>query len=185
MRKLKNISFSYHSVNKNEWSTPKGIANAFKHFGINVYEFVCKDCDSFQFPSKDFVDKFSIDSHLIFHSGYSRKLEKQIINFKKINPKVLLVIELGDEPQTRNCNFIKAYLSDICLSPDAECTKHWQKKGINCKWWTHWADSEIFYNLNLKRNIFMGTTMGKRNYSFLLKLYKSISLIILCCFKKK
>ncbi len=170
MRKLKNISFSYNSFDKNKWSTPKGITSSFESFGINVYEFICQKKEKFRFPSKSFIEKNFIDAHLIFHSGYSRDLEIKIQDFKNQNPKVLLIIELGDEPQTRNCNFLKASLADICLTPDADCAEYWNKKGINCKWWTHWADTSIFYDLKKKRNTFMGTTMGKRKYSFFLKI---------------
>ena len=71
-----------------------------------------------------------------------------ILNFKKDFPNIILINELGDEPQTRKLNYIRAAVSDISLTPDYECYKYWKGKNFNCYWFTHWADSKLFYLRN-------------------------------------
>ena len=44
-------------------------------------------------------------------------------------------------------------------------------KNFNCYWFTHWADSKIFFLKNKgARKIFIGTSIGNRKYAFILKL---------------
>ena len=47
---------------------------------------------------------------------------------------------------------------------------YWRDKGFNCHWFNHWADESIFINKkNKKRNILIGTSMGRRKYALMLK----------------
>ena len=38
----KNWFFCYHSIENDEWSLPKGFAQALRNFGINIFEFPYK-----------------------------------------------------------------------------------------------------------------------------------------------
>ena len=143
---------------------------ALKKIGINLFLFTYKNPNNAQLPTKEFLKENNIHVCLTSITGTTEKLDEQISNFKLENPRVILINFLGDEPQTRHVNFVRALRSDIALSPDANSVKYWRSQGINCKWWTHWADLDAFNNQNIKRDIFLGTTMGNRRYSRLLRI---------------
>ena len=163
--------FIYHHNPKNEWSTPRGFAEELEKQKINLIKKEVSDPNLMELPSKNEIEGKNIKVILVFYAGYNEKLNNNLINFKKDFPNIILINELGDEPQTRKLNYIRAAVSDISLSPDYECYKYWRDKGFNCYWFTHWADSKLFYRKNKgKRKIFIGTSMGRRKYSFILKI---------------
>ena len=164
--------FAYHQNPKYSWSLPRGFADELENQKIKVIRNECSDPNIMRLPSAKEIEEKKIKVLLIFYAGYNQKLNKDLIKFKKKFPKVILVNELGDEPQTRNFNYIRAAISDISLTPDYECYKYWKEKNFNCYWFTHWADSKVFYLKNHgKRKLFIGTSMGNRKYSLILKLF--------------
>ncbi len=163
--------FVYHHNSEYEWSLPRGFAEELENQEIKVIRNECSDPNLFRLPSAKEIENENIKVVLIFYAGYNFQLNNNLIRFKKEFPQVILINELGDEPQTRKLNYIRAAISDISLTPDYECYKYWKGKDFNCYWFTHWADSKIFYLKNKgKRKIFMGTSMGNRSYSIILKL---------------
>ncbi|MCR8538762.1 MAG: glycosyltransferase [Prochlorococcus marinus CUG1439] len=164
--------FTYHHNPKENWSLPKGFAKELENQNINLISKEVSNPNNIELPSEEEIEKKQIQVVLIFYAGYNEKLNNNLINFKKDFPKVILINELGDEPQTRKLNYIRAAFSDISLTPDYECYKYWKEKNFNCYWFTHWADSSLFYLKNQgKRKYFIGTSMGNRKYSFILKLF--------------
>ena len=164
--------FTYHHNPRQEWSLPRGFAEELENQKINLIRKEVSDPNMITLPSKKEIEKENIKVVLIFYAGFNDQLNKNLIIFKKNFPKVILINELGDEPQTRNLNYIRAAVSDISLTPDYECYKYWRRKRFNCYWFTHWADSKLFYLKNQeKRKFFIGTSMGNRRYSFILKLF--------------
>ena len=182
MKKKRSWVFLYHHLKSDKWSLPKGFSETLSNKGLKIFDFIFENDYELKLPDKAFIEENNIEVLLIFYAGYSEKLNYELIKFRYKFPKVIIINELGDEPQTKCFNYIRASLSDICLSPDFESQQYWKKKGFNCKWFTHWADSKIFYLQNHgKREFFLSTTMGKRKYNFFLKmilgnLYKNKSL---------
>lgn len=164
--------FIYHHCQEYEWSLPRGFADELEKQEIDVIRNECNDPNMFRLPSAEEIEIQKINVVLVFYAGYHYELNKNLIKFKKDFPHVILINELGDEPQTRKLNYIRAAVSDISLTPDYECYKYWKEKNFNCFWFTHWADSKIFYLENHgKRKFFIGTSMGYRSYSIILKLF--------------
>ena len=171
MKNKKSWIFLYQHLKKEEWSLPKGFSESLKSIGLNIIDFIFEIEEEIILPSEDFIYEKNVEVLLVFYAGYSEKLNTELIKFKSKFPKVIIINELGDEPQTKCLNYIRASLSDICLTPDCDSQLYWNKKGFNCKWFTHWADSKIFYHKNqAKRGYFLATTMGKRKYALFLKI---------------
>jgi spore maturation protein CgeB len=85
--------------------------------------------------------------------------------------EIVIVSELGDEPQTKGLNAVRAQLSDLCITPDVECASFWSNLGCDAHWLTHWADEEIFYrNQSCVKKTLVATTVGKRKYVSMLRL---------------
>ena len=164
--------FLYNHHKEDEWSLPKGFSKTLSETGLEVIDLIFESDDEINLPDEEFVRKKNIKVLLIFYAGYNERLNSEILKFKLRSPEVIIINELGDEPQTQHLNYIRASLSDICLSPDYESKNYWVERGFNCKWFTHWADSKIFYkNKNFKeRKQFLTTTMGRRKYDIFLKI---------------
>lgn len=166
-----NWLFIYEKKNNTEiWSTPKGFADALRSQKINLFEYTFSDPKNVNLPKKIYFDNNKIKVVLIFFAGKSISLESEIKRIKSEN-EIYIINELGDEPQTLVKNKERVYLSDLTLSPDHRSSLYWQNQGYNCKWFTHWADTKIFYPIEGKsKSKFLITTMGKRKYNFLLKI---------------
>ena len=165
-----NWLFIYHDISDEGWSTPKGFATALEHEGINLFKFRFSNPNRFSLPEKDFFIENNIKVAISFYAGKSLILEKELIRLKN-DLGILIVCELGDEPQTLINNSIRASISDISLSPDYQSSLYWQNQQFNCNWFTHWADNQIYReDSSVNKNIFIGTSMGRRKYSFLLKI---------------
>ena len=162
--------FVYHHDPKDKWSLPIGFAKELEKQNINLKTYNILDLNKFKLPSKEEITLNNISVLLIFFCGYSNLLIEELIKFKKDNPGVIIINELADEPQTRSLNYMRASLSDICLSPDYESVLYWKSRNFNCHWFTHWADSKVFNNREKKRPLFLVTTMGRRKYSLFLRL---------------
>lgn len=161
--------FIYHSVNPNIWSTPKGFALALKKLGIEIFEFTYANPSDFEFPDNEFFIKNKIKLILSFCAGHCKILEENLYRIKK-ELNMFIVCELGDEPQTLILNSKRAEIADLCLTPDYRSSLYWQNQGYKAVWFNHWADSKIFKrNQKIKKEKFIGTSMGLRKYHFLLK----------------
>ncbi len=172
MTKAKELNWCilYKKESKEEWNLPYGFANAMEKQNINLKRIEYPNSSVFKMPESDFIFKNKIQIILIFHSGFNMNLNNSLIDFRSRFPEMVIINELGDEPQTQICNYVRASLSTISLSPDYESHMYWRNKGFNCHWFNHWADESIFVNKkNKKRNILIGTSMGRRKYAMMLK----------------
>ncbi len=161
----------YKKDPKEKWNLPFGFANEMEKQELRLKRIEIKKSQDLKLPNKDFIIKNKINIILIFYSGFNIVLNESLKKFKREFPEVMIINELGDEPQTEKCNYVRAALSDISLTPDFESYQYWKNKGFNCYWFTHWADESIFLNKNYsKRNILIGSTMGLRKYALMLKI---------------
>ena len=163
--------FVYHQddISYNEWSLPKGFERALIDLNVDVIRYTFKNFNDFKLPEKNFFLENKVTVLLSFYAGKSKILERELIRVKKEVP-IVLISELGDEPQTLIHNKVRARISDISLTPDKQSSLYWNNQGCYCLWFNHWADTNIFkYMPEKKKTNFIVTTMGKRKYSFLLK----------------
>lgn len=168
--KNKNWFFIHHDPASEEWSTPKGFILALRDSGIKVFDYYFEDPNNFLFPSNEYFIDNEISVAISFYAGKNEILEKGLLKIKQ-ELNIFIICELGDEPQTLSKNANKVEISDISLSPDYRSSLYWKNQGYNCVWFNHWADTFI-YNNNLRntKKIFIGTSIGRRKYSFLLKI---------------
>ncbi len=166
----KNWFFCYHSIENDEWSLPKGLAQALRNCGINIFEFAYKDPENIIFPENKFFIEKNINVVVSFNSGKCKLIEDFLLKLKK-ELNLIIVCELGDEPQTLKWNSKRAAIADLSLTPDYRSSLYWQNQGYHCVWFNHWSDSAIYKtNPGVKKDIYIGTSMGKRKYDILLKL---------------
>lgn len=166
--------FVYHQPQDliGQWSLPKGFAKAIRNLGYCVSELTFQDSSSCLSLS-DQIREASIKHNVLLcmYAGKSSQLDDLISLAKLSNPELVIINELGDEPQTFKHNHNRAIQSDIILTPCYKSMLAWSNKGLNAYWFTHWADSEIFYrDSSIQKDKFMSTTVGNRRYTFLLKL---------------
>ena len=162
--------FIYHHLKEEKWSLPKGFSETLSNKGLNIIDLPFENEENISIPNKKFIDENKVEVLLVFYAGYSEILNSKLKIFKMNCPEVIIINELGDEPQTKCLNYIRASLSDISLTSDLDSQIYWKSRGLNCKWFTHWADTKIFFKKNNgERNYFLSTTAGRRKYTFFLK----------------
>jgi len=166
--------FVYHDPDEasGAWTLQRGFAEALRAEGVELW--CCPFCDpnELTLPSSKELQTWRISVLLVFYAGRSEALERELLRIRQ-DTNLLIVNELGDEPQTRKLNAIRVQLSDLSLSPDLVSAKHWTALGANCIWFTHWADTHLFSAADSRldeRPLFLVTTMGLRRYHHLLRL---------------
>jgi len=154
------------------WTLPRGFAAALQAEGVELWNVPFLDPSQVVLPSCEELKRRQIDVMLVFYAGRSEALERELLRIRQ-GTDLLLVNELGDEPQTRHLNAVRVQLSHLSLSPDAASVAHWQALGAHCAWFTHWADTALFHPPQAsaaERPVFVVTTMGRRRYHRLLQL---------------
>lgn len=82
---------------------------------------------------------------------------------KQFFPGVVMLTEAGDEPQSHRQHFSKAPRVHVVLSPDRQCVERYNSLGFNAVYWTHHADTRIFYpRPDVKVEFDCVTTCGPR-----------------------
>ena len=172
MKQSSNWLFVYEDKNNSKnWSTPSGFGKALKEINTKIIEYTFSNPKNVNLPNKKFIEEKNILVLLVFFAGKSLSLENELVRIKK-ETNVLIINELGDEPQTLVKNDVRAEISDLILTPDHRCNLYWKNQGYNSVWFNHWADTNIFYEIpNLTKNKFLISTMGRRKYNLFLKFF--------------
>jgi hypothetical protein len=142
------------------WSTPKGVKTAFEKLGNNVIEFGYdpNNCNFDELINRE--DEY--DFLIVWSCGPHPTLDSELKRLKQsISKKILL--ELGDEPQTKWMNSGRIHHADAIFTPDLRCHLDYKSMGINSHWLTHWGDESIFnYDESIVRENKCITTCGDR-----------------------
>jgi hypothetical protein len=163
--------FVYHDPTPESggWTLPRGFAQALRQAGVQVWSCSFRDPSQVVLPSCEELQRRRISVMLVFYAGRSVSLEQELLRVRQ-GTELLIVNELGDEPQTRQLNAVRVQLSDLCLSPDAPSVEHWRALGGRCAWFTHWADTAVFHtDASVQRQRRIVTTAGRRRYTGLLR----------------
>lgn len=184
--KNKNWFFIHHHPDQEEaWSTPKGFILALRDSGIKVFDYSFVDPNNFFFPSNKYFIDNEISVAISFYAGKNEILEEGLSKIKQ-ELNIIIINELGDEPQTLSQNARKVEISDISLTPDYRSSLYWRNQGHNCYWFNHWADTAIFNsNIKSKKVLFVGTSIGRRKYSLFLKILLGNSFLNKRCSPKE
>lgn len=95
---------------------------------------------------------------------------------KKFFPNCVLLKEAGDEPQSHRQHLPAASRVHYVLSPDKECVDRYNTFGFNAVYWTHHADTRIFYprpEVNVEFDCV--TTCGPRGGGLTEKIEKALN----------
>ena len=163
--------FVYHDPEPESdgWTLPRGFATALCQQGVDLWTVTFADPTRVELPSCELIRQRGVEVLLVFYAGRSVALEQELLRLR-LGTDVLLINELGDEPQTRPLNGVRVQLSHLCLSPDAASAAHWQALGARCTWFTHWADTALFHRQpDVPRQRRIVTTVGRRRYARLLR----------------
>lgn len=142
------------------WNTPKGIHIALEKLGHENIEFGY-DPNNCNFDNLvNSQDKY--DFIIMWTCGHHPSLDNEISLLKKrISKKIIM--EVGDEPQTKWMNVNRVSHVDAVFTPDLRCHLDYKSRGINSYWLVSWGDESVFYyDESINRENRCITTCGNR-----------------------
>ena len=160
------ITFVYAYENE-KWSTPMALANEFKKIGW-IVEFVSIGSNrTGQYHDRDLQLWIQQDtlSDIVLFMDWGRFDSKWLD--KTLKPNTYWIQESGDDPQNFEKNYPKSERFHLTLSPDFESTTEYRKRNQDAHWWTHFADTEVQYPMDIKPEYVGVTTRGVGSSEFL------------------
>ncbi|CAB4143332.1 Glycosyl transferases group 1 [uncultured Caudovirales phage] len=161
------ITFIYaHDVGE-VWSTPMSLINEFKKrsweteiisIGSNksgIYE------DS---KLRSWIQK-NTPTDIVMFMDWGR-FDSNWLD-KSLKPDTFWIQESGDDPQNFERNYPKANRFHFTITPSANSAEEYKKRGINCLWIPHWADTAVQYPINTEPKYVAVTTRGIGGSQFL------------------
>lgn len=151
------IAMLYASWEKHgePWSTPQGIRNELMSRGHDVRHYNLYHDDGARINGTHHYSNQGINQLLSdFNRGEFVPDAVLCMDYgpwdalqfdKRHFPGVVLLNEAGDEPQSHRMQINKAPRVHVVLSPDRQCVERYQSLGFDAVYWTHHADSRIFY----------------------------------------
>jgi hypothetical protein len=134
--------FAYRPTDK--WSTPLAIVNEFQSRGWNTPIYSLFD-DKDNYTDNNIYSLLDTKPDIIIHMDWGRHLSPILAKLKSTG--AYCIMESGDDPQNFERNIYKAPYFDLILSPDMRAVTEYNNRGYNCIWWTHFADTRIYYSM--------------------------------------
>ena len=141
---------------ESNWSTPKGIYKELVN--TDRVKMVKWYPSPEKLPNYPFIEILNdiemkiFTPNIIFYMSCGPR-DDSMFN-KSIFPNSKLVVDLGDEPQTKGFNVERSKNADVVLTPDRDCFNYYKSKGYNVIHTGHWADMNIFYPEKKYKNIY-------------------------------
>ncbi len=131
---------------ENRWSTANGIyKEILKRERVKNVIWYPFPIDAPNFPfielKKDIENK-KISPDVILYMSCGPREDSMFTKSNFQNTK--LVVDLGDEPQTKGFNIQRSSNADVVLTPDRDCYNLYKSKGYSVIHTGHWADMNIF-----------------------------------------
>jgi len=132
---------------ESNWSTPKGIFNEL--INTDRVKKVKWYPSPEKLPNYPFLELLkdielkNFNPNIIFYMSCGPRDDSMFNKSKFPNSK--LVVDLGDEPQTKQFNKERSKNADVVLTPDRDCFNYYKSKGYNVIHTGHWADMNVFY----------------------------------------
>lgn len=165
-----NIAFLFAWMPNEKWSTPLSIVNECRrrHIKCRIYSLYDKN-KNYTVAGLQALYEHTKDSYkpdIIIHMDYGVfdhfYLDKQYFQ------ESYMVMEAGDDPQCFGNNSRKAHKFDLVLTPDLVSLEEYKKRGINAKYWTHFADYiDGCENPDIKPSYDLVSTRGDGDTPFL------------------
>ena len=162
---MNKITFIYAHEGE-DWSTPMSLAKEFDSIGWNV-EFVSIGSNRLQNWNDSHIKTWlnsDPQTDIILFMDWGR-FDSVFLNKNLVD--AFWVQESGDDPQNFERNFPKSERFHITLSPDADATEEYKRRGRDAYWWTHFADTRVQFPIQTKPEYVAVTTRGVGNSQFL------------------
>ena len=139
---MSSISFIFAHRNTDKWSIPLSIVKEFESRGwiTKIYS-LFDEYDNY--VDDNIYPLLETKPDIIIHMDWGRHLSQILAKLK--NTGSYCIMESGDDPQNFERNIIKGPWFDLILSPDIRSVNEYNNRGYNSIWWTHFADSNIYY----------------------------------------
>jgi hypothetical protein len=155
---MPSIAFIFAHRETDKWNTPLAIVNEFKSRGWDTQIYSLFDYND-NYVDDNIYTLLKTKPDIILHMDWGRHLSPVLSNLK--NTGAFCIMEAGDDPQNFERNVIKSPWFDLILSPDIRAVNRYNELGYKAEWWTHFADTQIYYPMNIKEKYIAVSSRGK------------------------
>jgi len=142
---MNSIAFIFAHRETDKWSTPLSIVNEFKSRNWNTTIYSLFDENS-NYVDTRIYELLKTKPDIILHMDWGQHKSHILSKLKETG--AFCIMEAGDDPQQFGGNIIKAPWFDLILSPDIRAVNEYKKLGYNAEWWTHFADTRLYYPMD-------------------------------------
>ena len=156
------ITFIYDYKQNETWSTPLSLLNEFKERGWETEIVPIPNGDD---SALQLWIQQDTPTDIVLFMDWGRFDSKWLD--KNLKPNSFWIQESGDDPQNFERNYPKANRFHFTITPSANSAEEYKKRGINCLWIPHWADTAVQYPINTEPKYVAVTTRGIGGSQFL------------------
>ena len=161
---MPSIAFIFAHRDTDKWSTPLAVVEEFKLRGWETSIYSLFD-SSDNYVDDNVYKLLETKPDVIMHMDWGRHLSTVLSKLRDTG--AFCVMEAGDDPQNFSRNVIKAPWFDLILSPDIRAVDKYKELGYNAEWWTHFADTRIYYPMGVEEKYIAVSSRGKGTSSIL------------------
>jgi hypothetical protein len=154
---MSSIAFIFAYRETDKWSTPLAVVGVFKLRGWETSIYSLFDSND-NYMDDNIYKLLETKPDIIIHMDWGRHLSPILSKLKSTG--AYCIMEAGDDPQNFDRNVIKAPWFDLILSPDIRAINKYKELGYNAEWWTHFADTNIQYPMDIEQKYIAVSSRG-------------------------
>lgn len=140
---MSKIAFIYAHKKTDQWNNPLAILNEFKSRGWDTEIYTLFNDTEDRYIDDNVYKVLETNPDIIIHMDWGQHRSPILSKLRETG--AYCVMEAGDDPQQFGGNVVKAPWFDLILSPDIRAVNEYKRLGYNAKWWTHFADTRMYY----------------------------------------
>jgi len=155
---MPSIAFIFAHRPTDKWNTPLAVVEEFKSRGWDTSIYSLFDSND-NYVDDNIYKLLKTKPDIILHMDWGRHLSPVLSKLKDTG--AFCIMEAGDDPQNFERNVIKAPWFDLVLSPDIRSINQYKKLGHNTEWWTHFADTQVYYPMDIDQKYVAVSSRGR------------------------
>ena len=155
---MPSIAFIFAHRETDKWNTPLAVVEEFKSRGWDTSIYSLFDSND-NYVDDNVYELLKTTPDVVMHMDWGRHLSPVLSKLRSTG--AYCIMEAGDDPQNFERNAVKGPWFDLILSPDIRAVKKYKELGYNAEWWTHFADTRIYQEMDIEEKYIAVSSRGR------------------------